>query len=991
MLSSTRASALAFSLAHRALPAESSKQGLLRAIAQQRAASTATASASVKSKVAIATGSGQKRELHRRRNGSTYATAAAFAEEERSDRVDHEYEGWRTTTTNRRFPDPRPPDLVRTESAAVEHKETEGLVRGNENVGELPSIDELREMMRSEPIQALRLLPHYSSADLSILSFSNLSVLLKEIYKASNDSHVNYPKRSQTVFDRPLMTLRGLLHDLPSSTGSNDKHLGKRFKLDVLGRFLRTCAILGCDDVLQSTLRERLEAQRITGQVVVLPDMWTAALANRNDWKSIIDLLSPSDFPIESYTPYTIYRLMQAHLGIGNIAKVPILFRLYTELDLEPPPRAYVVLVQAHLGLGDLDTARKVMTRSLRGNKTDEVSVQLAILKGYRELGRDVALEDRVLEALDGMEQKNQAAMLHALIRLRLDAGEVMAAKDLLRRFDCDYWVSMAGLKRAKDTTARLLTDTQTHYLAFRMLAPSMSMEQLERSWEYLQSNSVPTTDQFVRVLIDTLVRLNQISTARDLLSGKALEGGPAISLPETYRPGPVILNTVLEHSSTEGWKGLEKGLKLFRSLDIKPDEQTLNIILAYVRDNITRDPTALANLANSIIRQSTDIKPTIDHMDTLLAQAVRAHARASQLAASSTTEPEPTFNPSDEISTTAQAGLNARDPFHSAVRSMVQSLRARGVRSMSRSLATRLRYDAQTHTRLQRTEEGMTKAPSVRAVWDDLISRGYKPDKRHFLALMKGYADSGHMTECEDVIILARDLGVEPTRGMWMVLMSSYGRARNPWFDLTKSEKAFHAIRTSEQGLDIPAVCAMIGIYQRGGRRQAAVDLALRLVGNIVNPSTSSPMPGSTRKSQWSIPNFKPSEFTDRSLAMITAALRIDHPALSLQIISMTYPTKSFPTRVREVVKSIRNRARARIARGIALATDCELLTQAEAMVKTSGGSGGRKIGPEGMKRKIARLLERRKTRGAGGRRLIGAKAERRFRYETMTRGGKL
>ena len=70
---------------------------------------------------------------------------------------------------------------------------------------------------------------------------------------------------------------------------------------------------------------------------------------------------------------------------------------------------------------------------------------------------------------------------------------------------------------------------------------------------------------------------------------------------------------------------------------------------------------------------------------------------------------------------------------------------------------------------------------------------------------------------------------------------------------------------------------------------------------------------------------------------------------------------------------------------------TDYELLTQAEAMVRTSGGSGGRKIGPEGIKRKIARLLERRKTRGAGGRRLIGAKAERRFRYETMTRGGKL
>jgi hypothetical protein len=232
MLSSTRASALAFSLAHRALPAESSKQGLLRAIAQQRAAAyTTTASASVKSNLAVA--AGQERELHRRRNGSTYATAAAFAEEDRSDRIDHEYVGWRTRTANRRFPDPRPPDLVRTELATEEQQGGMDSRAGRGTVPDLPSMKNLREMMKVDPIQALRLFPHYPISDLSTLTSTNLIAMLKELYKqAPNEPHIKPLNRDNTTFQQPLVILRALLYDLPSTHKADDKHLGKRFRTD---------------------------------------------------------------------------------------------------------------------------------------------------------------------------------------------------------------------------------------------------------------------------------------------------------------------------------------------------------------------------------------------------------------------------------------------------------------------------------------------------------------------------------------------------------------------------------------------------------------------------------------------------------------------------------------------------------------------------------------------------------------------------------------
>lgn len=966
MLSSTRASALAFNLAHRALPAESSRQGLLRAIAQQRAAAI----------------TGQKRIIHRR-DGSTYATAVAFEENER---VDHEeYEDWRIAARerNRRFPEPRPPDTVLTELAADRTGLGEVEIVNKE---ELPSLEGLREMMRSDPIQALRLFPRYRLSDLTKLSGRDLEDFLKDLFKpARNDkSGQNIDHFQQSQMDRSLEVLRGLLHDLPTfrsnSKQLDDSHLGRRFRTELLSRFLRICITLNSESVLRTTMKERLEAQKIEGKVIVKPDIWATELAKRQDWNLIIELLSPSHLPIESFTPWSIVRLMQAHIGIGDISKVPFLFRLYAELSLEPPPKAFGLLVQAHLVLGDLDTARQVMQQSLKGKKADEVEAQLAIMKGYRELGRDIAMEERVLKASEGMKELDEAAMLHALMRLRIDGGDETGARALLSRFDDDFWIGLVdngGLEEAGER--KLPANAQTHALGFRMTAPSMSMGHLKRAWQYLLSNSVPITDQIARTLFDTLRRLGRVGDARAVIIGKKI---PSISMPEDYQPGSVILNVLLEHSGkTEGWRGFAKTLKVFRSRKVKPDSQTLGVVLEFIRENTTKDPTVLANLTNAIIRQSPELRPTVDHMDLLLGQAVRAHARASELAASSKTPGESTFGLSDSTSTSPQAGLNTRDPFSFAIRSIAQSLRARGARSMSRSLATRLRFDAQSHA-------SMTAAPPVRAVWDDLIARGYKPDKKHFLALMKGYADSGHMVECEDVVLLAKDMGVEPSRGMWMVLMTSYGSVRRRWLNLTKAEKAFQAMRESRQGLDLPAVCAMIGIYQRSGHRQAAADLALKLIANIVNPSDNAISDidrSPSRVTSWSIPTFQASDFSGQSLAITTNALRLDYPILALQVISSTYST-TLPTRVRDVVKSIRNRSRALITHGSAQESDYEAMTLSDKILASPiGAAGGRKSGAESVKRKIKQLFKR-SVRGNKGRKVLKVREERKIRYQALT-----
>lgn len=532
--------------------------------------------------------------------------------------------------------------------------------------------------------------------------------------------------------------------------------------------------------------------------------------------------------------------------------------------------------------------------------------------------------------------------------------------------------------------------------------------------------------------------------------------------------------NLLRQKSRVNGLEGLEDTLKHFRNSGVKPDDTTVQIVLDCVKTTTTSDPTQLATLLNALLRHSPDLQPSPDHLDFLLGQAVRARSRDSHLsrtrignnignsksndnAPSTPTSVDILESPAEIKSDNAQAGLRPSDPFKKAIQGIIQSLQARGARSAAKSLANRLRFEAQAHTSAgAATGPGGTGSLiSAQTVWNDMISRGYKPDKRHLLALMKGYAESGHMSECEDVILLAKDIGIEVTRGMWMVLMTAYGR-RGDQFDLNRAEKAFQAIKRSEQGLDPAAVCAMIGIYLRARKRHLASHLALQLVGNLVmdppqpQPQTANSNPTQTANTSsifnsslspsylsstsssrneiatstsadWTIPPFPRSALNDRVIAIATDALRLDHPLCALEVISTAYinphPTP-LPTRVRQVVKSIKSRSRSRIKWNVADAADSELLIQADRILsladhrsnlkdtgsvptltstaenlgqKVPGVGVGKRIGPAGVKKRLLRLFERKghnhKRRGSGGRKVISAKEEKRVRHEMISK----
>lgn len=988
MLSSTRATARtltarACSSFAQALPAESSRQGLLRAIAQQRQAAECE----------------QRRAIHhRRRNGSTYSTAVAYADEDRTDRVEHVgVEHWPEPGLERERLRYRRPPPDRAEAMQDSRDKDDRLSHSgpatdvsDASTGATPSsLSALIDMSGTDPVRALHQLPLFPPETLSQLTSRQLTDLLKNLYKTSRDPGLAKRPLSGPSSERSLAVLRNLLYDLPSSPLSNDRGLGKRFHRDLLGRFLRACAVFDCDDLLRDTVMERLRAQRQSGELLVQPDLLATELAIRRRWDLIIDLFSPSRFPVSSLTPFTIQRLMQAHLGSGRSYKVPTIFGLYTQLKLIPPPRAYSLLVQANLLLGDIDSARAVMQESLARGAAEGAEQQLAILKGHRGLGRDEAMERRALELGAGLGAEQEIAIINAIIRLRLDTGDGIGAQSLLDRFRFDAKIASSHRSPDQQPGDLLSPIAQTFRLAFRLQAPTMSFEHLRDAWQDLVTRLNSVSDEDLVILFDTLARLGRLDTARALIDpSKTNSLETAFPLPQGFRVGALALNTLLSHACrSEGFAGLEKTMELFASAGVAPDERTLHDILDMVRTTTTSDPAKLANLLNALLRRFPNLKPSVDHVDLLLSQAVRARSRDALLAIR---RKEPTrVNaldwPAEVESVNAQAGLRANDPFKAAMRGIIQSLQARGARSASRSLATRLRFDAHSGG----------SVPAVQTVWDDMLARGIRPDKRHLLALMKGYAESGHMRECEDVVLLARETGIEVTRGMWMVIMTGYGRRDT--FNLARAERAFHTIGKSEQGLDPAAVCAMIGIYLRARRRHIASHLALQLVGNLV--STGQPARPSMRMSSWTIPPFPAEMIDERVIAIATDALRIDHPQCALEVITAKFPS-SIPTRTRQVVNSIRSRSRSRIKWNVATMGDHEILTQAEEMLRvdaastptsftsTSGGGRVRRIGPQGMKKRILRLFERRKhrDRGNGGRKVISAKEERRQRHEAIS-----
>ncbi|KAK8858477.1 hypothetical protein IAR55_002704 [Kwoniella newhampshirensis] len=835
-----------------ALPAESSRQALLRATSANRP------SRQIHSKSASTSswrdGKEQSQSLSKGRRGRgissssgvTYSAAVALAVEDRHHSHDPSasytpsHEPYRLHDTHadgesRIPPEPEPPDddgvpqSLETQKALSKRTLDSWLHTYDLSSlppSPLPPLETFRGLVPSQPLLALLILPNLSQADLASIRHHEIRSIVCGAATVVRESPAVVLRLDPQKSAKALRVVRAITFALPSEKYARDAFTGKYLNGKLLRHLLYLCDRLGVPRLAKSIYQERLQEQVATdaSPPVLQFDNIARDLSSLRQWKTLIEFFSLETFPHRYYTPEVIAIYMQAHFGIHQGSKVPRLFELYDMLNLKPTPEAYNHLIQAFLENGDLPAARAVVQEAKVNGTIDYANQQMAILRGYRALGLDVDLERRVLEDIDRLGVPLQARLLNALIRLRMDAGDLKGAESLMDRFNLEEW-NDNDEQTEGNRAGRVKPTAKTAKLIFSLSAKIGDLDRIKVVWNKLHERPEMIDDEVIATLVEAMVAMNLLQEACDLLLSTACLGEePSVpsewNLPPRVKPGNRSLNRMLgEMSRQQGLTGLEKAMELMHSCGVTPDSLALKIIVDFARTNLRHSPQDLATLVSQLLDVSPDRRSTQSLLDTVLADAVVASSKAY----TSKSSPRELVRSYSEDTFHPTAGLVVAPGFRIKVGRMVQSLESADSRSTSRSLANRLRFDALTSTEIN-------GKPSARVVWNALIARGFKPDQRHVVALMQGYADTGHMYYARSLLALAQQIGVPISRSMLSVLLVGWGKKKRTMH----VERAYEQIRRSEEGLDLRTVTAMIQALTYAGRYKEAKRLCYTDLANL-------------------------------------------------------------------------------------------------------------------------------------------------------------
>ncbi|ODO06224.1 hypothetical protein L198_01456 [Cryptococcus wingfieldii CBS 7118] len=680
----------------------------------------------------------------------------------------------------------------------------------------LPLLETFRGLTPTHPILALLTLPKLSHNDIIALTHNDVRQLLARSTEvaASTPAVLHRVKTEDSA--KALRVLRAIIYSLPSPGSTSDPMMGRYLRGKCLRQLINLCYRLRCPALAKSIFQERLREQLATEcspSIVPFKDI-AIDLARTRDWKSIVKLFSPETFPHRYYTGRLVELYMQAHLGIRQSSKVPTIFELHDVLSLEPTVTAVNHLIQAYMEMGDLPAARAIAADANSGEPRDIATQQLALLKGYRVLGLEENLEKKVLSDIERLQLPLQGALIHALARLRLNVGDIEAAETLLRKLDLRRWGGGEG--------EGIEGSEHTKTMLFSLAVENEDLDRVRWFWKDFAQTPRTITDEIIKDLLRILIKGEKVDDASAVLQS-GLPNSPESALanewklPAGVRPGLQSLNFYLgAMAGLHGLSGIETAMSLFHLYRIKPDSASLKIIVDYARASLVHRPYDLAELVSSIMDVSPDLAPNPALLDSLLADAVASMGRHSNRTIAYPSilrsHSEDTFHPT--------AGLELSPDLYEPLASTITALESAGAQSTARTISSRLRFDAMSNSTI-------SGVPSARIVWNSLLARGFVPDARHIQALMQGYVEIGHMLEAQDVMLLSQQMRIPTTRGMHAVLLAGYGKKRKPMLARRSYEHIKELGETDpNQGLDLSVVTAMVQAYVNCGWYKEAANL---------------------------------------------------------------------------------------------------------------------------------------------------------------------
>ncbi|ORY31434.1 hypothetical protein BCR39DRAFT_526701 [Naematelia encephala] len=751
---------------------------------------------------------------HVRREGRKGAaafsrTATSLAAAEAKSDEDQQWDKWSTpeNSTASFRPGDSPSSMSRARAASASALyEPKNLSR--------PEQTGFNALIRSNALEAFTLLGSYDDEETMRISVESLDLLLAHLRVEYARDAALFRLIPRARVKRAMDSIQDIIYH--SALRSRSSVVDDDFRR--LYNILSLCAWFSEGERLKKILYGAVQRQIKSGQPALLYlESLVDQLVQGEQWRLIIDLFSHPLFPAQQpsfpsfyLTRQIITALMAARIGIGEPFAVHAHFAQFEIINQKPTGTAYNLLVRAHISMGNYAAANQAMDEAKASGSTGETEQLLAALQGHRNLGLDPALERRVVENLARLDAPTARAMLHELIHMRISAYQRSEAKALLDNFD----LSMG--KDEGPSNGKIPPDDETIILAFHLISLRPIPQDVQEWWTLLRSSSLGQRDQVIAILIRAMGRIGLAKEAFLMVDAAVRQQPLAKSdwtLPSTAEIGIATCNSLMKLAAKDrGSSGLFAVSKLMRKASVVSNEETVLIVLDFARKKPNSNPTNMAKLLNRMLKNAIHVQPTIAHLDSLMASAVKC--------TSSTASTDLQSLPIDSEDKGLTVGLVPAGRFADSIFWVIEILRTRGASGSTSAYANRLQYDA-GHSR------SIRGVPAARVVWNQLVERGFRPTTRHLLSLMKGYAQAGALGEAKAVLHLAKSTGNPVTRGMLMVLMEAYGRRGS----IKQAREVFEEIRSlskeeSSQGLDIVAVTSMTKLMIDGNKRKNAVYL---------------------------------------------------------------------------------------------------------------------------------------------------------------------
>lgn len=571
------------------------------------------------------------------------------------------------------------------------------------------------------------------------------------------------------------------------------------------------------------------------------------------------------------YTGKWTLRLFNWHLrSCIEIQDYSFLVTGLDEIDatsFKPSRRTFNLIIEGHLRNSDLANARQVLVAMQDAGFTLDKSTYALVLSNYPTLGHNQSIEKQAFETLKNTGHTSDTMVLNGILQARIAALDIAGVLRLIKLLDVSPSEKTGKIGESKGVDfldaydripSRPLAKIKPNKATFNIILTMLANRKSDVSRILVIYDSMKTMGFHPDALtvaaiilaygnegksgvalsiVYNLCKCHGLPIDREsfLALGSLVDIKDAMvsfSGITSVPPNIWIFNALLRISlPSMGLSGLHKYLNLLKSVNIIPDFTTTQIILTYLREHHHARPQMLVEMLQALTNfRSGESILTVEHLNTIFASYIHRELNLSRPRSWNATSQQVRFgqNPKfyiEKISHRTRifdptAGIAYRSfpkkGVRSMLRDMVKSLCARNVKSSRATFALRIR------------REGVIKRDilAARHVFDIMVSRGIRPNKYHYSAMVEAYTGIGMMEQAKQMMEQAYNDGVKPNLIMFSILIQGYARLGLP--DLAMD--TFKEMVQSGIVPDIAALDSLVGAYWFIKRSKTARNILLDL-----------------------------------------------------------------------------------------------------------------------------------------------------------------